>query len=521
MLSLSVSTILPLIAVSGLLVVFGFGVGWWLRSARRTTDATVEILSRRLADALGRLQMIAGDISNGTSLHAEEVDAVNKRLGSTPQGDVDSLHQALLQGMTQIISANDRLQNHLNEVETKLEEQARQIDLQLAEARLDGLTGTNNRKSFDEELTRRMAEWRRRQTPISLLMIDVDHFKKINDRHGHPAGDAVLREIARVLQATMREMDFVARYGGEEFAVILPSTVLRDARRAAERALEAVAGHRFAVDDGELDVTVSVGLAEAMPGDDAATLVRRADEALYLSKAAGRNCGHFHSGADCIALDSPRIMDAMIAPWTLPIDPIRIARPETPAAEPAGRPSVAESQTSEGIDALTELPAAGAFSNELRRRIQRCRHEDRRLTLLLVDVDRLTSINSRIGRDAGDYLLRHTADVLRRECREGDYLARYHQGQFALTLHDVDLDAAIATAERIRSAVQVAQPIPGDLIPDVSVSCGLAELAPGDRAVSLVMRANVALSAAKSAGRDCVFVHDGQTAEPADERVTR
>jgi diguanylate cyclase len=520
MLSLEVSTILPLIAVSGLLVVFGFGVGWWLRSSRRPADNTVDVLTRRLADALGRLQMIAGDISNETSQHAEEVDAVNKRLVSAPKGDVDSLHQALLQGMTQIISANDRLQNHLNDVETKLEEQSRQIDLQLAEARLDGLTGTNNRKSFDEELTRRMAEWRRRQTPISLLMIDVDHFKKINDRHGHPAGDTVLREIARVLQATMREMDFVARYGGEEFAVILPSTVLRDARRAAERALEAVAGHRFNVDDGELDVTVSVGLAEAMPGDDASTLVRRADEALYLSKAAGRNCGHFHSGADCISLDSPRIMDAVIAPRTLPIDPIRIARPEAPSM-PAEHASVAEPATSEGVDALTELPAAGAFSNELRRRIQRCRHEERRLTLLLVDVDRLTTINSRIGRDAGDYLLRHTADVLRRECREGDYLARYHQGQFALSLHDVDLDVAIATAERIRSAVQVAQPIPGDLVPDVSVSCGLAELAPGDRAVSLVMRANVALSAAKSAGRDCVFVHDGQTVEPADERVAR
>jgi diguanylate cyclase len=520
MLSLSISTILPLIAVSGLLVVFGFGIGWWLRSSRKAVDGTVDILSRRLADALSKLQTIAGDISNDASQHAEEVEAVNKRLVLAPKGDVESLHQALLQGMTQIISANDRLQNHLNDVESKLEEQSRQIDLQLAEARLDGLTGTNNRKSFDEELNRRMAEWRRRQTPISLLMIDVDHFKKINDRHGHPAGDAVLREIARVLQATMREMDFVARYGGEEFAVILPSTVLRDARRAAERALEAVAGHRFALDDGELDVTVSVGLAEAMPGDDAATLLRRADEALYLSKAAGRNCGHFHSGADCISLDSPRIIDAMTAPRTLPIDPIRLARTE-PAPAAAESTTAAEPATSEGVDALTELPAAGAFSNELRRRIQRCRQENRRLTLLLVDVDRLTSINSRIGRDAGDHLLRHTADVLRRECRDGDYLARYHQGQFALALADVELDEAIATAEKVRHAVHIAQPLPGDLASEVSVSCGLADLAPGDRAVSLVMRAGVALSAAKSAGRDCVFVHDGQTAEPADVRAVR
>src|SRR6187431_1573131 len=99
MLSLSVSTILPLIALSGLLVCFGFGIGWWLRASRKSVDGTVEVLSRRLADALGRLQAIAGEIGNDATQHAEEVEAVNKRIGLTPKGDVESLHQALLQGM--------------------------------------------------------------------------------------------------------------------------------------------------------------------------------------------------------------------------------------------------------------------------------------------------------------------------------------------------------------------------------------------------------------------------------------
>lgn len=506
----SASTIGLLLGLSALQVCGGFLVGWWLRSWRRSSTRANEALAKRLNDALVRLQTIAGDISLDATQHAQEVRAVNLRIGSTAADDVEQLHQVLVDGMSQIIAANDRLQHKLTEVETRLDDQTRAIDAQLAEARLDSLTGVHNRRAFDEEMNRRMAEWRRRQTPLSLLMIDVDHFKKINDTHGHPAGDRVLHEIARVLQKTMREMDFTARYGGEEFAAILPATTLRDARRAARRVLEAVAGHRFEAEDCDLDVTVSVGLAEAGPGDDAASLVRRADEALYLSKAAGRNCGHFHSGADCLSLDSPRLVESLLTS--------QAATPADPAgAEARHNDRPAKGQRIDDNDPLTGLPTAAVFSEELRRQMQRVRGDAITLSLILVDIDRLGRLNDEIGRDAGDLMLRRTAHVLRGICRPTDYLARYHQGQFALLLFGNKLAEATTKAERIRTAVQELGASGGESATEMTVSCGVADAKPGDRAVSLVMRAGVALSAAKSAGRDCTFVHDGQSAEPADD----
>ena len=510
----SSTTLWLLIGFSALQVGGGFLVGWWLRSSRKGGSRAAEILSKRLNEALVRLQNIAGDISHDATRHAQEVRAVNLKLGAAETDDVESFHQALVEGMAQIISANDRLQSHLNDVEARLEEQSRAIDAQLAEARLDGLTGVHNRRAFDEEIGRRMAEWRRRQTPLSLMMVDVDHFKSINDRFGHQTGDLVLREIARSLQTTTREMDFTARYGGEEFAVILPSTGLRDARRAARRVLEAVAGRRFEVDDGEIDVTVSVGLAEVNPGDDTASLIRRADEALYLSKAAGRNCGHFHSGADCIALDSPRLCESLLTAPPVVDEAVDAGEAGTPRRRRA-------SDLADEVDPLTGLPTAGVFSEELRRQMQRVRTEGMRLSLVLTDVDRLVKLNEEIGRDAGDLVLRRTANVLRQYSRPLDYLARYHQGQFALLMYGVGLAEAAQTAEKIRIAVQEAGAAGNDPLAQATVSCGVADGKLGDRAVSLVMRAGVALSAAKSAGRDCTFVHDGQTPEPAETLTLR
>lgn len=520
---MSSSTILWFLVISTVQVVGGLAVGWWLGSARRSAaGAQHEALTRRLAEALGRVQTLAGHVTAGSAEHRKRVAAVHDGLRNATQGDVAQLHAALSSGVAQIMNANEKLQQQLNDVETKLEEQARQIETQLAEARIDSLTGVANRRAFDEELGRRLAEWRRRHVPMSLLLIDVDHFKKINDRYGHQTGDAVLRQLARVLEHTMREMDFVARFGGEEFAVVLPCTTLRDARRAAQRALQAVAGHAFEHSGHELQVTISVGLAEVQPADDAETLVRRADEALYLSKAAGRNCGHFHSGTDFLSLDSPRLIEATTAaaPEQAPTPQPELsaeltdttAMPTPVAASPAAAPSPPSSR-----DALTDLPGAHEFSSELRRRVQRARSEDRPLALLLVDVDHLSQINRREGREAGDRVVLRLAEVLRSTARDRDHLARYHEGQFALTLDGVGLDEAIRTAERIRRAMQAAVINANDATPEATISCGLAEVVPGDRSVALVMRASSALTAAKSSGRDCAFVHDGRSVEPADE----
>jgi diguanylate cyclase (GGDEF)-like protein len=137
-----------------------------------------------------------------------------------------------------------------------------------------------------------VAQARRYHKPLGVLMIDIDHFKNFNDTHGHDAGDVVLQEFARALQATARASDVMVRYGGEEFAVLLPETNLGQARIAAERVLESARRIRLPIPGLESgQVTVSVGVS-ALPehGDTPESLVKAADKALYAAKNAGRNC---------------------------------------------------------------------------------------------------------------------------------------------------------------------------------------------------------------------------------------
>ena len=148
------------------------------------------------------------------------------------------------------------MQEQLKSAEVKLQEQAHQIEVHAADALTDALTGGANRRAFDSELGRRFAEFKRRGTPFCLLMLDVDHFKKFNDVHGHLAGDEVLRGVARVLRETCRGMDIVARYGGEEFAVIMPSTTIREAQTGVLRICTRIAESQFDFEGKKLKVTV-------------------------------------------------------------------------------------------------------------------------------------------------------------------------------------------------------------------------------------------------------------------------
>jgi len=155
----------------------------------------------------------------------------------------------------------------------------------------DGLTDLFNHRHTMELLASEYSRAGRYEEGLSFIMIDIDHFKAVNDEHGHQAGDSILRSVARLLRDTLRTVDFVGRYGGEEFAAILPHTAYEDGLRTGERIRRAVAGHSFRVGNRELRVTVSVGVASypSESVDSPGALVRDADKALYRAKEAGRN----------------------------------------------------------------------------------------------------------------------------------------------------------------------------------------------------------------------------------------
>ncbi len=160
-----------------------------------------------------------------------------------------------------------------------------------AAAMRDSLTGLFNRRYFMEQLQLECERAHRLRHPLALLMIDVDEFKRINDRHGHPVGDSVLRELARTSATSLRKYDLFARYGGEEFVVLLPATNLQQASVTAERIRAQLAAMTpLAVHGDSSAVTVSLGVAEFAPEDgDGIAMLERADRALYAAKRAGRN----------------------------------------------------------------------------------------------------------------------------------------------------------------------------------------------------------------------------------------
>ena len=156
-------------------------------------------------------------------------------------------------------------------------------------ANIDGLTGLHNRRYVVDQFEKMYNKATRYHSPCSILLIDIDYFKKVNDVHGHLVGDDVLVEVAQLLQHALRDSDLIGRYGGEEFLALLPMTNLLEAQILAERLREQVENSEEIKRQHGFGVTVSIGVAQITDHDTQKQLIQRADEALYKAKAAGRN----------------------------------------------------------------------------------------------------------------------------------------------------------------------------------------------------------------------------------------
>ncbi len=195
-----------------------------------------------------------------------------------------------LQASSRDVTERKDYERQLEETRRKL--QVNQESLLEANARLaalashDALTGLKNRRAFEERMVEELARIRRTGQPVTLLLLDIDHFKSFNDSFGHPRGDVVLRDVARLLSRAIRDTDIAARYGGEEFAIVLPNTGIEGAYEMGERLRRTIEEAPWA----ERAITISVGAATAEHhGADLAELLEQADRALYRSKQGGRN----------------------------------------------------------------------------------------------------------------------------------------------------------------------------------------------------------------------------------------
>ncbi|WDQ16023.1 diguanylate cyclase [Rhodopirellula sp. P2] len=258
----------------------------------------------------------SGNVSNYQSELGELSDAMRisiqqSRSGaarSGPQTDNQNASDArMVTLINQIMSTNTELQTRLEAAEKQLEEQTEQIQSYLTEARTDGLTGLFNRRAFDKKLDELFVAYRGGGKSFTLILIDIDHFKMINDTHGHPIGDVVLQQISQRLGNGMQDAEIVSRFGGEEFAILtyLPIRVAAD---KANKLRERMANDSIEIGSAELTVTLSVGLSTPHEDLVIGPIVRRADEALYSAKNMGRNRVYFNDGNGAQLIGAPEVV---------------------------------------------------------------------------------------------------------------------------------------------------------------------------------------------------------------------
>ncbi|RTR24307.1 GGDEF domain-containing protein [Azospirillum griseum] len=249
--------------------------------------------SDRARYALGRVLEQLGAVGSETERYGNALVGFQDELAQPLNlGELRAMVAAIAAETMGIVDRQLALQTQIQESSNQLAEMRVSLDSARREALTDGLTGIANRKAFDLMLLEAMEEARRDDQPLSLLMVDIDHFKSFNDTHGHLVGDHVLKLVARMLTECIKGRDTAARYGGEEFSIILPRTNLDSATRLAEQIRSFVGGRQIvnkARNANYGTVALSIGVGQFRPGENSLSLVRRADEALYRAKRNGRN----------------------------------------------------------------------------------------------------------------------------------------------------------------------------------------------------------------------------------------
>ncbi|WP_300632126.1 diguanylate cyclase [Pseudomonas sp.] len=281
-------------------------------SGQHEFEAYLKQLNERLEAFQGHLQFASEDHADSRSAAREldtqireQVDGLQNSvqeaadLGSLKQvleshlegllGTMDEHRQQRDQREQEVAARLQGLAERVANMEHEAQGYREHLEIQRQKALLDPLTGLPNRAAWSERLDHEVNAWHQRGNSLSLAMLDLDHFKRINDGYGHLAGDKVLKIIANVLSKRLRATDFIARFGGEEFVLLMPDSALADALAVGEVLRMAIEACPFHFKGEPVTITVSMGVAQFQPGERSDLALKRADEALYRAKAAGRN----------------------------------------------------------------------------------------------------------------------------------------------------------------------------------------------------------------------------------------
>ncbi len=431
------------------------------RRARSEDDLERQFAMERAELASSRLRDLAYSMASDVGAHSTRVDEITANLQSIDVNDIAATGDGVLKALEEIVVANKLLHDRLARAEQQIIEQAAEIRAHETEARTDSLTRLSNRRAFDIEMKRRFAEWGRTETLFSLLILDIDHFKQLNDTHGHQAGDEVLRQTGKVLIEASRDMDMPCRYGGEEFAIVMPATIADDGKNLAERVRKMIETMDVRFEGKLLKVTASVGLAEVNDIDDEAGLLKRADAALYASKDAGRNCGHWHTGTDIVPITPSRKHTAASVAEPLPVETVFLDR----------------------------LLNRTKFVEELRRRVAESGRTGSPLCVIALGLNSFREVEKQHGSEGSQLLLDAVAEYLLDSLREMDLIAIVAADRFAIMLPNSTEDEAKETIDRTLQALDGCELPIGDSAHRLAIRVGAVQNRTDETAASLLERA--------------------------------
>lgn len=281
-------------------------------SGQHEFEAYLKRLNERLEAFQSNLQAASDGHADSRSAAREMDTQIREQMDGLQSSvqeaaDLDDLKQVLESHLEGLLGAMDEHQKQRDQREhevaerlqglaervASMEQEAQgyrdHLEVQRQKALIDPLTGLPNRAAWSERLEYEVNAWHQQGNNLSLAMLDLDHFKRINDGYGHLAGDKVLKIIANVLSKRLRATDFIARFGGEEFVLLMPDSALGDALELGERLRAAIEACPFHFKGERVTITMSIGMAQFQPGERSDLALKRADEALYRAKAAGRN----------------------------------------------------------------------------------------------------------------------------------------------------------------------------------------------------------------------------------------
>lgn len=448
-------------------------------------------------ELFSRLAEITSTVANEVKQHHGNIQSVNDELDSIQQGDASAVAAAVCK----LLVMNQQTQQRLAHAELRLQAQQRQLADVASAAKTDPLTGLANRRGLDEDLAISLAKFQQKGRPAALLMLDIDHFKRFNDQHGHVVGDQALTRLADVLLAQARESDSVARFGGEEFVVVFHGAKAAAVLERAENMRRAIGQASLLANGAELRIAASSGLAELQKGDTAETLLKRAGEALYAAKLDGRDCCYWHADERLQRVSRPGEEPRAATPRATNVSTASVAKPSA-----SGAPATPKHQS---VELAADQFADSSFVGQIARRVAEWRRGGATFSVVLLRVSFPTTATNDQPEEARRTALRIVHQFARASLRDMDLVTRWNEDGLAILLPGSLVTDAAGVANRLRLAIeQHEMPAPhGGLT--LSLCAGVAEVIEGNDAQRVLRRAWMALDSATEAGGGKVFLHDG------------